>query len=109
MHAWYSGTHLFPSQVSGKDGSKNNFSSSISSSHYGNSDMKGRANQVLATEHSLHYPPTSWYGYYYPGYDPSYPKWDNRHYFHAGDGSEVPYSVNSLVQIFLNDQTTNVL
>ncbi|KAI3927355.1 hypothetical protein MKX01_027586 [Papaver californicum] len=69
--------------VSGKDGSKNNFSSSISLSRYGNSDMIGGANQVPATEHSLYHPHTSCYGYCYPGYDGSYPEWDDRHYFHA--------------------------
>ncbi|KAI3972811.1 hypothetical protein MKX01_019469 [Papaver californicum] len=82
--------------VSGKDGSKNNFSSSISSSRYGNSDMKGGANQVPATEHSVYYPPTNCYGYYYPGYDGSYPEWEDRHYFHTGDGSEMPYSIPQL-------------
>ncbi|OVA19015.1 YTH domain [Macleaya cordata] len=80
--------------VSGKDGSQTNLTSSISSSRYAISNMKGETNQVRAAEQSVYYPPT--YGYYYPGFDGAYTEWDDHHYFHAGNGSEIPYSVPQL-------------
>ncbi|XP_010242050.1 PREDICTED: YTH domain-containing family protein 1 isoform X12 [Nelumbo nucifera] len=77
-------------QAPRKDGSLSNSTSSITSSGDATSSIKGEADQKPVADQG-YYPPTSCYGYYYPGYDGAYSEWDDRGYFNAGDGSGMTY------------------
>ncbi|XP_052194449.1 YTH domain-containing protein ECT1 [Diospyros lotus] len=68
--------------ASRKDGT-----SSISSSVGATSSINGETAQELVAEHDVHYPPTSCYDYYYPGYNGTFSQVDNHNYFNAGAGS----------------------
>ncbi|KAL5732058.1 YTH domain-containing protein [Ranunculus cassubicifolius] len=47
--------------------------------------------EYLVTDQGLYYPPSSYYGYYYPGYDGSVGELDNQGYYLGSDGLEIQY------------------
>ncbi|XP_068648420.1 YTH domain-containing protein ECT2 isoform X2 [Aristolochia californica] len=79
--------------TSGKDGVRTDSTSDRPSSGISASNTKrGVIDQSLATKPGVYYTPTSCYGYYYPGYDATYPEWEDQGYVFAGDGSDMQYS-----------------
>eukprot|EP00262_Sarcandra_glabra_P008943 TRINITY_DN22899_c0_g1_i1.p1 TRINITY_DN22899_c0_g1~~TRINITY_DN22899_c0_g1_i1.p1 ORF type:complete len:615 (+),score=132.68 TRINITY_DN22899_c0_g1_i1:212-2056(+) len=76
-----------------KDGGPSDATSCISSSGDATSSFKESDvdQESLMAEQGMYYPPGSYYGYYYPGYDGSYGEWDDQGYFLGSDGLEIQY------------------
>ncbi|XP_077231572.1 evolutionarily conserved C-terminal region 11 isoform X2 [Tasmannia lanceolata] len=81
--------------ASGIDGGPSDSTACISLSRDATNNVKGGGpNQELVAEKGIYHPPTSCYGYCYPGYDGTYPEWDDQGNFFARKGVEVPYSAS---------------
>ncbi|XP_077251040.1 YTH domain-containing protein ECT2-like [Tasmannia lanceolata] len=83
-----------PNRVGLKDRSLSDATSCISSSGDAASSFKESDldHESLMADQGMYYPPSGYYGYYYPGYDGSYGEWDDQGYFYGSDGLETQYS-----------------
>ncbi|XP_077227235.1 YTH domain-containing protein ECT4-like [Tasmannia lanceolata] len=81
-----------------KDRSPSDATSCISSSGDATSSVKESDldQESLMADHGMYYPPGSYYGYYYPGYDRSFGEWDDQGYFFGGDGLEIQYPTQAI-------------
>ncbi|XP_058101045.1 YTH domain-containing protein ECT4-like isoform X2 [Magnolia sinica] len=77
-----------PTMVASKDGSPSDATSCISSSGDATGSVKESEvdHESLMAEQGVYYSPSSYYGYYYPGYDASFGEWDDQGYFYGTDG-----------------------
>nr|XP_023925899.1 uncharacterized protein LOC112037317 isoform X2 [Quercus suber]POE93877.1 isoform 2 of yth domain-containing family protein 2 [Quercus suber] len=85
-------SNLAPSKDTGH---QSDAMSCISSAGDATSSIKGSEvdHDSLTTDQGGSYSTSSYYGYYYPGYDGSYGELDNQGYYVGGDGSEFQYPV----------------